>query len=111
MLEVNDLVLIAGFCVVIQAVFSGIVWVAMGMLRDFRIKRLEDEVEEINLRILSSQGNAKKAEKAEMMQMAMLEAAAIMKNPEIKDKQAALIQVGLKYPSVALDLLSKGLKM
>lgn len=60
---------------------------------------------------LGRQGIDARAKNSEEMEAALIEAAAIMQNPEIQDKTAALAQLGMKYPNVARRLIQKGLKM
>lgn len=108
-MEVNDWVLIVGICVVATGCFTVLAWSLMGYIRDFRITKLENAVDSIQMTEKSAKGVSARAEKAERMQTAMVEVAAIMKNPEIPDKQGAIMQLALKYPDIALDLVKKGL--
>lgn len=99
--------------VVISAFLSGVFGLifAYGTLfiRDYRLTKMEKEVERLGMVQNGASGQQRKAEKAERMQTAMVEVAAIMKNPEIPDKQKAIMELALKYPDIALDLVKKGL--
>jgi len=108
-MELNDWVLIVGICAVFSGIFSIFLGLIMGYVRDFRVTKLEDAVESIRMGEYSAKGNAKRAEKAERTQQAMLEVAAIMKDPETKDKQGAIMNLAMKYPDIALDLIKKGI--
>lgn len=108
-MELNDLVLIGLVSVTISAIIGVLIaWIARG-IRERDVGRLEMRVESLEMSRKGDLGNSKRAEKAERMQMAMVEVAAIMKNPEIADKQGAIMQLAMKYPDIAMDLLKKGI--
>ena len=96
-------------CGLLSGVFGAVFAYATVWLRDYRVGRLEREVERLGMCWNSGKGNAARAEKAERMQTAMVEVAAIMKNPEITDKQKAVMDLALKYPDLMMDLMKKGL--
>jgi len=108
-MELTDWVLIGLISAVFCATFSVIGAYATLLFRDYRVSRLENTVEKLVAGQYSVMGNQKKVEKAERMQTAMLEVAAIMKNAEITDKQGAIMQLAMKYPDIALDLIKKGI--
>lgn len=108
-MELNDWAGIVAICAVFSGIFCLFSGLMMSYVRDYRITKLEDAVESIRMGENSARGNAKRAEKAERMQQAMVEAASIMKNDEIKDKQAAVLNLALKYPDIAMDLVKKGI--
>lgn len=107
MLEMNDLLLLGLFNVVISAVICVLMAIIIMQLRDRRLNMLEEEIYSLTQKVSGSIGNAAKAEKAERMQMAMLEAGKIMQDPAITDKKAAIMQLAGKYPDVALGLAKK----
>ncbi len=105
-MEWATIVLISGF---LSGLFGLIFAYGTLFIRDYRLTKLEKEVERLGCVQTGEYGRNKKVEKQEMMQQAMLEAAAIMKNSEITDKQGAIVVLATKYPSLALDLIRKGI--
>ena len=108
-MEVNDWILIVVFIASFSILFGILVGYISTLFRDYRVSKLEKEVERLGAVQNSASGKVARQEKAERMQMAMVEVAAIMKNPEIADKQGAIMQLAMKYPDIAMDLLKKGI--
>jgi len=108
-MELNDWVLIVVFVALFSVLFGILVGYVSMVFRDYRVSKLEKEVERLGMVQNSAGGKIARQEKAERMQTAMVEVAAIMKNPEIQDKQGAVMQLAMKYPDLALELLRKGI--
>lgn len=112
-MELTDLVVLGVACAFCSGLFS-LLWVFVVSYFNTnnvnnRLSRLEADISSLEGRTNGREGAIRKAEKAERMQTAMVEVAAIMKNPEIPDKQKAIMELALKYPDIALDLVKKGL--
>lgn len=112
-MELSEWVIIGVYCTVVCGVFALICGFVVAYFSDRSVRstlaRLESDVASLEGRLNGKEGVNRRAEKQEMMQQAMIEAAAIMKNPEIADKQGAILALATKYPMLALDLLKKGI--
>lgn len=71
--------------------------------------QLRYKIESLENKIKSAQGVEVRTEKAQRLQGAVIEAAAIMKDENIpkEEKTKALMALAAKYPDVALDLVRK----
>lgn len=102
MLEVNDLLLVCTFTLVISGCFAviGAVcstwWLNQQMLTG-------------KYSALSARGVEARIQKAERMEMAMGEAMQRLQAKE--DPKKVLTEVGMKYPDVAFQIAKKGLKL
>jgi len=112
MLELMDLVILGIISCIVSAVMSLVAGLGLHYLRNRDVTRLYGRVESLEKANYGATGRAKREENNEEMEAALGEAAAIMANPEVKDKQAALIQLGLKHPTIALKLAKQfGVKL
>jgi hypothetical protein len=108
-MELMEWATIVVICGLLSGIFGAVFAYATVWLRDYRVARLEKEVERLTMCDNSTKGNAARAQKAERMQAAMLEVGAIMNDAAVTDKQAAIMKLAMKYPDLALDLVKKGL--
>jgi len=108
-MELTDIVLLGLLSCVISSTVCIICALIVRSIRDRDVNTLYGRVESIEMHIRGGIGNQKRAEKAERMQMAMVDAAHIMKDEKITDKQQALLALALKYPEIALDMIKKGI--
>lgn len=111
MIELNDLIVLGLVSVATSLIISVVVaWVARG-IRDRDVNSLYKRVESLEMSEKGNIGNAKRAEKNERRNAAMMEALGVLNNPEIKpeDKQKHLLGLAAKYPDVAIDLVKKGI--
>lgn len=109
-MELMDLVLIVAVNGVVSLMFSLIFALAVAYLRENglnrRMKSLEDDFDSLVDSINGKQGQEIKKENAALVENAEAEIAAILANPEIADKKAALMAIAPKYLSI-LPLLMK----
>ena len=84
-------------------------FVAVLLVQGYGYANLANKLARIENKIASAQGVEVKAEKGQRIQLALIEAAQIMKNEEIpkEEKTKALMGLAAKYPDVALDLVKK----
>jgi len=104
-MELQDIGIVALF----SAIFSVIAVHISLQFRDYRVSKLEEAVEKLYASRANESSRNSRSEKAERMQMAMLEVGQIMKDPNVADKQKAIMGLAMKYPDLALDLLKKGI--
>ena len=108
-MELNDLVLLGCVNVILSVLVSSVcVYVAFG-LRSRDVNEAFRRIESLENSIRGQISGNRRAEKAERMQSAMVEVAAIMKNDQIADKQKAIMDLAMKYPDLVGELIRKGI--
>lgn len=104
-MELNEWVLIIGIITVFSGTFTIIAGLFAGYIRDFRISKLENAMEALNLRVLSSLGNEKKAQNQEQESAFMANAAIILKGEGTMPEK--IQKVIATDPAMAMKLAKK----
>jgi len=73
-----------------------------------RLASLTAKLENVEAIARGAKGNSRAAEKNERKEAAMMKAIAIIQDPAVTDKMAAIKGLLLEFPDVGMDLLKKG---
>ena len=106
-MELTDWAIIVGICTLLSLLMGVIVGYATVLVRDYRLAKIEKEVERLTMAAISVKGNEAREAKAARMEEAMAKAALIMQNKEVTDKKSAILQLALEYPDIAMSLAKK----
>jgi len=109
-MDATEWMIVVGICAVLSGVFSALVGAILGYVRDYRVSRLENAVEDMQTKAWSVAGNAKRNEKAERQQAMMMEFAMEAQKPDANIPEV-IKKVAAKYQDIAMSLLQKGIKM
>jgi len=110
MLELNDWMVIIGINLILTAVIGCFVGYCTILVRDYRLSKLEHEVERLTMIWMSEKGNAARSKNQEEEAAFMAQAAAILK--EEGDMPAKIQKIIALNPAMAMRLASKmGIRM
>jgi len=111
MLELIDLVVLGIVSCLCAATVSIVAALVSHNMRNKDVANLYARVDSLEMAARGALGRANRDINKAEMEEALAQAAAVMANPEIKDKQAELLKIGLSHPNVALNLIKKGFKL
>lgn len=103
----EDWVIIGVLCAFFSMIFSVVCAICTQFIRDFRVARLERQVESLTMANHQEKAVEKRNAKSERQAEALAKVAALVQSG--KSPMDAIKEVAMSYPDVAMELMKKGI--